>query len=180
MKFIIFFFLLVNLNASIKQKMFQLYQNEQYSKACIMGSKYFKKYKKDENYVSLYAFSCVKSDYIDRLALPITTLRFSKETRKNSIYFATILMQKKLLYYSLVDGYNLSKYRFPSTDYVLSKVFDLYSKLGTHKKRDFYILKDPNDEKLIYKLFLIKKRNVKKMVIEEYYDTIKIKRHIYW
>jgi len=180
MKFIIFFFLVINANAGIKQKMFQLYQNEQYAKACTMGYDYFKKYKKDENYVSLYAFSCIKSDYIDRLALPITALKFSKEARKNSAYFSTILMQKKLLYYSLVDGYNLSKFQLPSTDYVLSKVFDLYSKLKDHKKKEFYILKDPNDDKLIYKLFLIKKQNIKKMVIEEYYDTIKVKRHIYW
>ena len=180
MRFLILFFLIVNANADIKHKMLQLYQNEEYAKACTMGYDYFNKYKKDEAYSSLYALSCLKSDHIDRLSQPITSLKFSKEARKNSVYFATILMQKKLLYYSLIDGYKLSKFKFPSTDYVLSKVFDLYTKLPSHKSKKFYILKDENDPKLIYKLYIMKQHNINKMIIEEYYDTIKIKRHIYW
>lgn len=180
MRYLLFLLLVINLHANITQKMFQLYQNEEYAKACTLGFDHFKQYKNDETYASLYAFSCLKSDYIDRLSQPITTLKFSKEARKNAAYFATILMQKKLLYYSLVDGYKLSKFKFPTTDYVLSKVFDLYSKLPEHQTKEFYIFKDKNDPKLMYKLFIIIDHNIKKMVIEEYYDTIKIKRHIYW
>ena len=180
MRYIILFFLIINLHANVKQRMLQLYQNKEYSKACTMGFDFFKKYKKDEAYSSLYAFSCLKSDYIDRLSQPITTLKFSKEARKNAAYFATILMQKKLLYYSLLDGYELSEFKFPTTDYVLSKVFDLYSKLPAHSHKEFYIFKDKKDPKLMYKLFIMRDNNINKMVIEEYYDTIKIKRHIYW
>ena len=180
MKFLILVFLIVNVHANIKYKMFRLYQNKEYAKACTMGHNYFKQYKKDEAYSSLYAFSCLKSDYIDRLAQPITSLKFSKEARRNAAYFAIILMQKKLLYYSLIDNYKLTKFKFPTTDYVLSKVFDLYSKLPSHKPKKFYILKDSNDPKLIYKLYIIKQHNVNKIVIEEYYDTIKIKHHMYW
>ena len=180
MKYVVLFFLIINLHANVKQKMFQLYQNKEYSKACTMGFDFFKKYKKDEAYSSLYAFSCLKSDYIDRLSQPITTLKFSKEARKNAAYFATILMQKKLLYHSLLDGYKLSEFTFPTTDYVLSKVFDLYSKLPDHQQKEFYIFKDKKDPRLMYKLFILRDNGISKMVIEEYYDTIKIKRHIYW
>ena len=172
--------ILVNIQADIKQTMFQLYQNEEYAKACTVGYDYFKKYKKDEAYVSLYAFSCLKSDYIDRLSQPITSLKYSPEARKNAAYFSIILMQKKVLYYALIDGYELSQFKFPTTDYVLSKVFDLYSQLPKHQQKKFYILKDPHDSQLIYKLYVMKQHNINKMVIEEYYDTIKIKRHIYW
>jgi len=180
MRYIIVLFVVLNLHANVKQKMFQLYQNQEYAKACTLGFDFFKKYKKDEAYASLYAFSCLKSDYIDRLSQPITTLKFSKEARKNAAYFATILMQKKLLYYSLLDGYKLSTFKFPTTDYVLSKVFNLYSKLPEHPHKEFYIFKDKDDPRLMYKLFIMRHNNIKKMVIEEYYDTIKIKRHIYW
>jgi len=180
MRFLILLFFIINAYADIQHTMLQLYQNEKYKKACNIGYTYFHKYKRDEAYSSLYAFSCLKSDYIDRLSQPITTLKRSKEARKNAAYFATILMQKKLLYYSLVDNYNLSNLKFPTTDYVLSKVFDLYSKLPSHKPKKFYILKDSNNPKLIYKLYIIKQHNMNKMVIEEYYDTIKIKHHIYW
>ena len=180
MRYMIVLFLVLNLHANVKQKMFQLYQNQEYAKACTLGFDFFKKYKKDEDYSALYAFSCLKSDYIDRLSQPITTLKFSKEARKNAAYFATILMQKKLLYHSLLDGYKLSEFQFPTTDYVLSKVFDLYSKLPEHSHKEFYIFKDKEDPRLVYKLFIMRHNNIKKMVIEEYYDTIKIKRHIYW
>ena len=180
MRFLILFFLFINAHATVKERMYQLYQNEEYAKACKTGYDYFKKHKNDETYVSLYAFSCLKSDYIDRLARAITALKFSKEARKNAAYFSTILMQKKLLYYSLVDGYQLSQFKLPTTDYVLSKVFDLYSKVDEKKRKKFYIFKDPDDSKLIYKLYLLKQGNINKIIIEEYYDTIKIKRHIYW
>ncbi len=89
-------------------------------------------------------------------------------------------MQKKLLYHALIDNYNLSKFIFPSTDYVLSKVFDLYTKLGNHIPRAFYLFKDPSNPKLSYKLYISKGDRVSKMIIEEYYNTIILKRHIYW
>jgi len=185
MRYFLLVLLVINLHANITNKMFQLYQNKEYKKACTLGFNHFKQYKNNEIYTSLYAFSCLKSDYIDRLSQPITALKFSKEARKNAAYFATILMQKKLLYYSLLDGYSLSKFKFPTTDYVLSKVFDLYSKSQEHTNKKFYIFKDLHDPKLMYKLFTIKDYNrkktvIRKMIIEEYYDTIKVKRHIYW
>jgi len=177
---LLFFIFSIYLHADAKYEMFQLYKTSQYQKACTMGYDYFKKFKRDAQYASLYGFSCLKSDYIDRLAQPIATLKFSKEARENSAYFATILMQKKLLYHSLLDGYDLSKFKFPTTTYVLSKVFDLYSQLPKHKQKEFYILQDPDNKSIIYKLYTIKDNNIDKMVIEEYYDTIKVKRHIYW
>ena len=180
MKIIILLFLALQLSADIKQEMFNLYQNEQYKNVCSMGFKYFSKNKKDEEFISLYAFACLKADHIDRLTIPIAMLKYSKESRANAAYFSVILMQKKLLYHSLVDGYDLSTLDLPTTDYVLSKVFDLYSKIGKHNKRAFYLFEDEVDNKLTYKLYLEKNNKLSKMVIEEFYDTITIKRHVYW
>ena len=180
MKYLLFFLILLNLQANITNRVFRLYQNKEYAKACNLGFKHFQEYKNSETYISLYAFSCLKSDYIARLVQPITALKFSKEARKNAVYFATILLQKKLLYYSLLDGYKLSKFQFPTTDYILSKVFNLYSQSTEDRNKKFYIFKDPDNQNLLYKLFLIKDHNINKMVIEEYNNEIKIKRHIYW
>jgi hypothetical protein len=180
MKLLVLFIFLTNLYADVKQDMFNFYQNKQYSKACTIGFNYFKRYKRDEAYASLYGFSCLNSDYIDRLAEPITVLKFSKDARANAAYFSIILMQKKLLYHALLDNYPLSKLKLPTTDYVLSKVFDLYAQLGKHKKRTFYLFKDKKDKKLTYKLYLIKDNDISKMVVEEIYDTMLLKRHIYW
>ncbi|MBU0721245.1 hypothetical protein KJ877_07880 [bacterium] len=180
MKIIIALFLTISLYAEIKQDMFNLYQNKKYEEVCSIGFDNFKRFKKDEEYVSLYAFACLNSDYIDRLSIPIAILKFSKESRANSAYLSVILMQKKLLYHALIDDYDLSSLNLPTTDYVLSKVFDLYSKLGAHEKRAFYLFDDENDEKLTYKLYLATDDKLSKIVIEEFYDTIAIKRHVYW
>jgi len=180
MKIILALIISLSLYADIKQSMFNLYQNKKYEKVCSIGFDNFKKYRKDEEFVSLYAFSCLNSDYIDRLAIPTAILKFSEESRANSAYFSVILMQKKLLYHALIDEYDLSSLNLPTTDYILSKVFDLYVKLGKHQKRAFYLFEDENDKKLTYKLYIQKDTKLSKIVIEEFYDTIALKRHVYW
>lgn len=180
MKLILIFMLTLSLYANIKQDMLSLYQNKRYYDSCTIGLKNFEQNKRDEEFVSLYAFSCLYSDHIDRLAVPITLLKKSSESRSNSAYFSVILMQKKLLYHALIDNYDLSSLDIPSTDYVLSKVFDFYTKLGMHEPRSSYLFEDKNDKKLIYKLYIAKDDGVNKIVIEQYYDTITIKRHMYW
>ncbi len=180
MKIIIILFLSISIYANMKQDMFNLYQNKKYEDVCTMGFNQFARYKNDEEFVSLYAFACLNSDYIDRLSIPTAILKFSKESRANAAFFSVILMQKKLLYHALVDGYDLSSMNLPTTDYVLSKVFDLYSKLGIHEKRAFYLFEDETNKSLTYKLYLVKDEKLNKMVIEEFYDTIAVKRHVYW
>ena len=180
MKIIIALLISFSLYAGIKQNMFNLYQNKKYEKVCSIGFDNFKRYRKDEEFVSLYAFACLNSDYIDRLAIQTAILKFSEESRANSAYFSVILMQKKLLYHALLDDYDLSELDLPTTDYVLSRVFDLYTKLGKHEKRAFYLFEDKNDKKLTYKLYITRDEKLSKIVIEEFYDTITIKRHVYW
>jgi len=180
MKIFLVLLLSITLYADTKQQMFDLYQNKKYSDVCRIGFEKFGRNNKDEEFISLYAFACLNSDFIDRLSVPIAMLKFSKEARSNSAYFSVILMQKKLLYHSLVDGYNISQLNLPTTDYVLSKVFDLYSKLGKDDPRSFYLFEDESDNKLTYKLYLARGGRVDKMVIEEFYDTVTIKKHVYW
>ncbi len=180
MKTFLVLILSISLQASVKQKMFNLYQNHKYEKVCNIGYDNFKYNDKDEEYISLYAFACLKSDFIDSLSTAITMLKFSKEARANAAYFSVILMQKKLLYHSLVDGYNLKITELPTTSYVLSKVFNFYAQIGPHKSRLFYLFEDQKDPKITYKLYLSKGKKNDKMVIEEYYDSVIIKKHIYW
>ena len=180
MKILLILLFSLSLFADIKQNMLSLYQNKKYERVCTIGFDNFKRYKKDEEFVSLYAFACLNSDYIDRLAIPVAMLKFSPEARSNSAYFSVILMQKKLLYHALIDNYDLSSLKLPTTDYILSKVFNFYTKLGVHEPRIFYLFEDEKDKKLTYKLYIDKSKKLKKIVIEEFYDSINLKRHIYW
>ncbi|MCK9454822.1 MAG: hypothetical protein WCY51_02565 [Sulfurimonas sp.] len=170
----------LTLFADAKQKMLELFQNKEYKDACSIGFKNFTKYSKDEEYVTLYGFSCLNVDYIDRLSVPITILKLSPESRANAAYFSIILMQKKLLYHAMIDNYDISSLNLPTTDYVLSKVFDYYTKLEKKEPQEFYIFEDENDNKLKYKLYISKDDRIDKMIIEEFYNSISIKKHIYW
>lgn len=180
MRLLVLFFITVSLYADLKKEMYNLYQNKKYEEVCNQGFEHFNEYRDDEEFVSLYAFGCLHSDYIDRLSIPIAMLKFSKEARANSAYFSIIFMQKKLLLHALIDRYPLYSLDLPSTDYVLSKVFDLYAALGEHEPRAFYLFEDQNDPKLSYKLYLEKDEKLSKIIIEEYYDSVNIKRHVYW
>jgi hypothetical protein len=179
-KLILFILLASSLFSDIKEEMFNLYENEKYEDVCNIGFKNFTNNAKDEDFLSLYAFGCLHSDYIDRLTLPISMLKYSKEARANAAYFSVILMQKKLLYHALVDGYELNSYKFPSTDYILSKIFDYYTALGKHQQRNYYLFDDRANKKVSYKLYLAKDSVPYKIIIEEYYDKALVKKHIYW
>lgn len=172
--------LAITLYADVKREMLELFQNKDYKEACTIGFKNFAKYSKDEEFVSLYGFSCLNIDYIDRLSVPITTLKLTSESRANAAYFSTILMQKRLLYHALLDNYDISSLNLPTTDYVLSKVFDFYTKQGIHEPREFYIFEDEDDKNLKYKLYILKDGKIDKMIIEEFYNSISTKKHIYW
>jgi len=180
MKLLLIIFISLSLYADVKQNMFNLYQNKKYEDVCNIGFNNFQDNRQDEEYISIYAFACLNADYIDRLSIPTAMLKFSKEARSNSAYFSVILMQKKLLYHALIDNYDISTLKLPTTDYILSKIFDLYAKLEIKQQRAFYLFEDKDDIKLTYKLYLIKDDRLSKIVIEEYYDSINIKRHIYW
>ncbi len=166
--------------ADAKTALYHLYQNKQYDEACTEGMKLFQANRQDEEFISLYSFSCLKADNIDRLAIPISLLKNSEEARSNAAYFSVILMQKKLLFHSLIDGYKLTEFKLPTTDHVISVVFDLFSKVSNERKRNHYIFIDPNNDKISYKLYIKNGSQTQSMVIEEYYDTIMTHRHIYW
>jgi hypothetical protein len=178
--FLLSFFFLLTASADIKKSLYHLYQGKQYEEACREGLKVFQEHREDEEFISLYAFSCLYADYIDRLAIPISMLKNSEEARSNAAYFSVIMMQKKLLYHALIDDYKLAELKLPTTDHVLSTVYDLYAKANHDRVRSYYTFKDEKNDKIFYKLYIENSDETKKMVIEVYYDTIMTHRHIYW
>ncbi len=166
--------------ADAKIDTYKLYQDAKYEEACQSGEKLLQQYSNDEEFISLYAFACLNADQIDKLTLPIASLKNTPESRANSAYFSVILMQKQLLMHALVDQYDLQPIKLPTTEYVLSTVFDLYTNDTRPKDRRRYNYVDVNDSKKNYRLFVTKSSAAPKMIIEEYYDNIMTKRHIYW
>ena len=166
--------------ASQKNRLYRLYNQGKYEAVCEQGFKNFQKHRHDETYISLYAYGCLNSDSIDRLATPIVMLKYSKDARANASYFAAILMKKKLLYHALLDGYDLSGIQLPASSYILSKVFDLFIVNKNKPVDNIYMLNDPADKSIHFTLYIDKSERIPKMILEEYKSNILIKRHTYW
>ena len=181
MKQIILLFLITPLFlfADTKMDIYKLYKEKNYVQACSQGEAFLTQLSQDEKFVSVYAFSCLQADQIDKLALPITFLKNSSEARANAAYFAVILMQKKLLFHALLDQYDLNTLKLPTSEHLLSIVYNLYSHDINKNKRRRYNYVDKNDPKKRYRLYITKGTAAPKMIIEEYYDKLMTKRHTY-
>ena len=168
------------IHANELEKLYDLYSQKKYARACHLGLNIFNQYKKNSKFLMLYGFSCLKADYIDRLAVPMTGLRHTKTERANASYFATIILQKKLLYHALLDNVDISNLKLPETDYILSRVFDMYTKKEYNKMNDKYYFNPDDKKKILYILYIEYGRGAPKMVIEERLDDHLIKKHRYW
>ena len=176
---ILFIFLVSTLVANDKARLLKLYNKGSYLKACHLGFSKFGKNRHDEAYISLYAYSCLNSDLIDRLATPVVMLKLTPEGRKNGAFLSAILMKKKLLHHALADGYDIRGVKLPSSSHILSRVFDLLSEHTGKAKDGVYTLQDKKNPNIVYRTFMERKAKLPKIVIEKYQDSIFKERHLY-
>lgn len=159
-----------------KEKIIQLYQKKEYEKICHLGYRKFKSIRNDQNLISLYAFSCLYADYIDRLAIPIIALTKTKEARQNRTYFSLILTQKNMLYSAIIDHITIKGVQLPMTDHVISRVAHLFFQNHYTKRDGHYFLQDPKDPKISYEVYQEKSRyNRPYLIIEEHIGSTIIK-----
>lgn len=170
--------LISSLFADVPTQMIRLYQNGSYAESCALGSQNFKLIAANEAYTSLYAFSCLNADKIDRLNTPLKTLNHTAESRKNASYFALLVLQKKLLIQALYDNYPLKALKLPTSSHLLSRVFDLYSK-NKQEGNSLKDYQDPMNPRQSYKLYTVDTDGTKTFAIDEYYDKILTKHHLY-
>lgn len=183
MKKILFTLLAINIfaQAASLNDIMRWYKNKQYDKVCsnIVTSKYYYRYKSNENFVNMYAHACLETDMINRLSIPIVHLRKTKQSRANALYYTTVLYQKKLLHHAVVDGLESIPKDMPTTNHILSYIYDKYAKKDYKRVDKFYIF----DEGLpkYYKMYTRKDSDgFTKLVIETYEDGKKIKKRLYW
>ncbi|MDP3302481.1 MAG: hypothetical protein Q8S36_11015 [Sulfuricurvum sp.] len=176
--FFITVFFIFSLHADITNQMLQLYQKGSYSQACALGVQNFKLIQLNEASTSLYAFSCLNADQIDRLSTPIKTLTQSPEARANASYFSLLILQKKLLNQSLYDNYPLKQLKLPVSSHLLSRVFYFYCK-NPQTSNPVKEYTDSGNPRQSYKLYTIQVDMIKTFAIDEYYDKILTKHHLY-
>ena len=180
---LIFLFLLtynLALFASELDDIKKLYKDKDYRSTCIKAGDVYNLYSDNEDFLSIYAHSCLESDMINRLVLPIIKLYQTPESRENAVYFATILYQKKLLYHALVDDVDISYINLPKTKYILSIIFHRFVNGDYNYKDGAYWFIDQEDNTISYKLTLEEHQKAKKIFIRTYKDGQIIKVRTYW
>jgi len=158
-----FFLLIIASAQSISiEDLVKEYKDKEYKKVCNNGFKLFDSFRKNENLVNMYAFSCLKSDYLGRVGYAMLFLGKTPQSRTNRTYFSTIIAQKNILFSILMDEKRLQGLRFPKMDYVISKVFDLFFQKKYKKLGPTYFFKDQDKN---YEMWLDKKN--RRLVIKE-------------
>ncbi len=156
------------------------YQDKKFSKACSISGNIYVAYKNNEEFLNIFASSCLKSDMINRLVLPIIKLYKTKQARENAAYFSTILYEKKMLYYALCDNIDISYINLPKTDYILSKIFNKFVQGAYDLKDGKYWFGNSKDATIKYKLSIEERNGIKKMYLRTYKNDSIIKVRVYW
>jgi hypothetical protein len=153
-------------------KLYKYYEKQEYDKGCDHGKKYLNKNRKNEKYLTLYGLTCLETDNIHRISTVITELKETKESRENASYFATILLQKQLLKQALIDGKTLGHLNLPKTNFVLSRIFNMFVNKEYRLKDNIYKLEERDKR---YKLYIEKRH----LIIDIYQNEKFIKRYRY-
>ncbi len=170
----------ISVFAITKDDVYMAYQKKQYQTACTLAAKIYLDNKQDNDFLTIFANACLQVDNINRMAFPAMLLIRDPGARSNSVYFLTILYQKKLLYKSLIDGFDVSKYKFPTTNYILSKLFVKYAAKKYKKFGNIYIFQDDKTDDKKYEMSLIKDKGVYKIVLKTFLKDKLVKTRIYW
>jgi hypothetical protein len=98
--------------------------------------------------------------------------------RSTASYFSALLLQKRLIYQFMIDGIDLSGFRLPKYDHVLSVVFDKLSK-GDYKSLGGVtnMIKIDEGERTIF--ISISDDKPARVLVDEYKDAKLLKRHWY-
>ncbi|MFK5881863.1 MAG: hypothetical protein QM482_06580 [Sulfurospirillum sp.] len=180
-KIFVFCFIFINISfAYTLNDIKKLYINKKYAKVCSLSGSMYVAFKNDENFLNMFADSCLKSDMVNRMVLPIIKLYKTKQARENAAYFTTILYQKKMLYYALCNNIDISYINLPKTNYILSKIFDKFVKGEYDLKNGSYWFSDDKNIAIKYRLSLEERNNIKKMYLRTYKNNKIIKIRVYW
>ncbi|WP_149724400.1 hypothetical protein [Campylobacter concisus] len=165
MKFLLVVFLSLNAFALGTADIKSYFEKAEYPKICNQKIQDLLKDSQNEEFLNIFGISCLKTNDIDRLALPASKLSKTQSSRENAAYFADILLKKKLLLHAILDGADISYIRLPKSDYILSFIFDKFVKKEYVEELGVFIFEEPNSDTR-YELSAIVGSNFPKMILK--------------
>ncbi|WP_458701616.1 hypothetical protein ACKGJI_05685 [Sulfurospirillum sp. 1307] len=173
--FSLFFLLHVALFAYTHEDIINDYKEQRYKDICLKSAKFYKNAEKNEQILSIIGDACARIDYINPLGYIVRGLISTPEFRQNGSYFATLVLQKKLIYQFMHDKIDLKNLRLPRSNHTLSIVFENLVKKNYKKEDKKFIIKLKEKE---YRVYL--GDEAKRVVhVDEYKDGKIIKKHGY-
>ena len=163
---IIFLFFITLLYADIQTD----FLNKRYKKVCKLENIY--NYRNNDKILSLIGKACLNIDSIYLLPRISKFLIHTREGRLNSLYFLTIVLQKRLIYNYIFDKISLNGFNLPMTDYLLSYIFYKIKNNQFTKKENKIIIKKGDITYMLYK-------DGDKMFVDEYVNNKLIKKRWY-
>jgi len=157
-----------------------IYESGKYKKVCIDGLKLFNRGYKNEAFLSIIGDACAKTDSIYALSQLQNSLIKTEQGRMNASYFATLVLQKKLIYQFFVDNIDLSYLSLPQTGHILSTVFDrlVSGKYRTISENPKKIEFENESQKIV--VYVASYKEVKKVVVDIFTNEKLVKTHKYW
>ncbi len=152
-------------------KLLNYYKAKNYKKTCRYAKTALSKL--DNSFLSIVGDACAKEDDINILGIIVAKLNKTKSDRVNASYFATLILEKKLLYQFMNDGLDLSGLVLPKTEHILSRVFEKITQKRYKVIKNKIII---SDKPYRYILWLSPDLPAK-LYIDEYKDMIFVKRH---
>ena len=175
MRFLLFVIVSINLFGYSADDIIKDYTNKEYKNVCVKSAPFYKNGGKNEKLLTIIGDACAKIDYINPLGYIVRGLISTPEFRENGSYFATLVLQKKLIYQFMNDGIDLKNLRLPRSNHVLSIVFENLVKKSYKKEDGKIVITTPQKE---YRVWIDDK--AKRVVhVDEYKDGNKIKTHGY-
>lgn len=151
------------------------YEAKNYEKICSQGSSLLSTNEKNENILIAIGDACAKIDAINPLGSVVKNLISTDSYRESGSYFATLILQKKLIYQFMHDKINLKELRLPRTEHVLSRTFEELAK-GNYTEKDQKI--EIKTSEFDYLLWL-SNDSPKKVYIDEIKNGKLVHRHWY-
>lgn len=163
--------------AMTKNQVYSYYKAGAYEKACKYGATLVRQDKKDENYLSVVALSCVDADYLNTAITIVRNMKNTPIGRNNASYVSSLFLIKKLLMQFMYDNVDLTNLTLPKSPHILSIVFEAISHNKYKKSGNKYIIKSG---KYIYSIEKFTDNGVDKILLKKQLGPKIIEQHIYW
>lgn len=167
-----------NLEAKSIDDLVKDFQNRNFKTVCQDGMRKYSGGNRDEDFLGMVGVACAEIDFINPLGILQKSLRSTKAGRNNASYFATLILQKKLLYQFMLDDIDLGYLRVPDTGHILSIVFKnlILKKYKTVSSSPKEL--EISDGNRVIKVY-IEKATPPKVIVDVYKDGKKVEHHWY-